>query len=164
MAKRFKTTNIAKIIGVLLVVLLSVGLIFNNRFLKADENGRIKITPKFSVGGLTDYGKHLITTKSIYTEDTFSCSGLEVDLKFESNISYKIYFYNNLNEFITSTSSLTMSYKSDIPENAVFARIVITPIWETNTADKDKKVKWYSVYNYSSQIIVKVFENQNETV
>ena len=152
--------SISYVVAIILIIGLIAGLMsFSN---KADENGRIKISPDFKVGGLTSYGKYLETEEEIYTENAFPCKGLEVNLKFESNITYCIYFYDANQSFISNTGELGTSFAEEIAENACYARIVISPQWSSSTLEEDKRIAWYSVRKYANQIEIKVFENQSE--
>lgn len=129
-----------------------------------DETGRIVLSPTYKVGGLVDYGKFKETDKSIYTEEMFKCKGLQVNYKFESNVKYVIYFYDKDGLFLKKTEELEQSYKNELDEIIVFARIVIIPLWSDTTPESEKKIAWYSVRKYASALQIKVFENQDETI
>ena len=157
--KRSKKDKMSIIIALIIIAITVFGLM--NLQSKPDANGKIKISPTFSLGGLTSYGRYLESDKSIYTEDYFKCYGLEVDLKFESTIKYQIFFYDKNGSYLDSSALLDRSYSNEIPENAVYARIVISPTYEGIINEKDKKIHWYEVIKYSTQIKIKVLNDKS---
>lgn len=139
-----------KTIGIVLACVLIVGALIGIFALfdkKANET-ETTIHPTYAVGGLTANGRFEDTKGSIYTKDAFECMGIKTTLAFDSNVSYKIYFYNEDEEFINATSKLTGNYNSR-PESAKYARIVITP-------NDDENVSWYEVGKYSKQLTIQV--------
>lgn len=159
--RKSKNDTMSVIIALVLIVITVLGLI--NIDTRPDENGKIKISPTFTVGGLTSYGKYLESEKSIYTEEYFACKGLEIKLDFESTIQYQIFYYDKNGSYLQSSGLLENSFSNAIPETAYYARIVISPTFEGIINEKDKKVRWYEVVKYSKQITIKVLKDQSET-
>ena len=94
---------------------------------------------KYRVGGLDGQGNFDGTQEAIYTKDAFECQGLNVDLDFDAEVSYEIFFYNQDNIFVHKTGRLTGSFvEADVPFIAKYARIVVTP-------DDDSNVMWHEV-------------------
>ena len=152
-----KTKMKAKTKNILLIVLSCVlifGALFGiiALFSNEDDSTTKKVSPSYSVGGLTADGKYLETNESIYTKDAFECVGLTVTPVFTSTVSYEIYFYGEDNQFISKSGKLTDAYKQR-PELAKYARIVITP-------NDDQKVSWYEVNGYAKQLTIEVDKEQ----
>ena len=159
-SRKKENSGLSYVVAIILIIgLIACVTSLSN---KADENGKIKISPDFKVGGLTSYGKYLESEQKIYTENAFPCKGLEVNLKFESNITYCIYFYDANQSYISNTGEMATSFTEELVETACFARIVISPQWSSSTLEEDKRIQWYSVLKYANQIEIKVFESQSE--
>ena len=151
--KSMKTWKKALVIG--LAGLTLVGAIAGlSTLFREDEETTKVIKPKYEIGALTDTGRYLETNESIYTKDAFECQGLDIDLAFDNNISYRVYFYDKDNDFYASTTLLTDNYDEKItPLEAVTARIVITP-------NDDQKISWYEINNYANQLTINVNKEQ----
>lgn len=161
--KRKTKDLISKIVSVALVVATVVGigaLISHFVSNKADDNGRVEINLSYEVGGLTSYGKYEETKESIYTKEAFQCQGLLIEPQFDSTVSYQVFFYDNLGNFVSSTSSMEGYYTDEIPTGSSYARIVITPKWDKDTEDDDRKINIFQVSKYSKQLTVKVNAEQ----
>ena len=143
-----------KLITILLSVVLGIGAIFGTvKLIEFSDNPSKSLMLNFDVGGLSDNGEFVETTKSLYTKDAFECQGLKVTLEFDNEINYQIYFYDAEEKFIESTELSSEVYEEALPENTKYARILIVPT-------KDEKVSWYEVYKYSSQLKVEVYKEQ----
>ena len=163
MAKKFNLKNkslwkkigIGAVAGVLgLGAVMGVGALLE----KQEEVTTKNIHLSYEVGGLTEDGKYLETKESIYTKDAFECQGLDVDLAFNNNVSYRVYFYDNDNNFLSSTDTLTENYdETTTPKYASYARIVVTP-------NDDDKISWYEVNGYAKQLEIEVNKEQNPYV
>lgn len=156
---------IFKIVSVVLVVATLVGigaLIGHFVSNKADDNGRVEIKLDYKVGGLTSYGKYQETKESIYTKEAFQCQGLLIEPQFDSTITYQVFFYDNLGNFVSSTSSMEGYYTDEIPTGSSYARIVITPKWDKDTKDDDRKINIFQVSKYSKQLTIKVNAEQKD--
>lgn len=163
--KRKTKDLISKIVSVALVVATIVGigaLIGHFVSNKADDNGRVEINPSYEVGGLTSYGKYEETKESIYTKEAFQCQGLLIEPQFDSTITYQVFFYDNLGNFVSSTSSMEGYYTDEIPTGSSYARIVITPKWDKDTKDDDRKINIFQVSKYSKQLTIKVNAEQKD--
>lgn len=135
------------------------------------------INPVFHVGGLDDNGEYVDTDQSLYSE-LFEAKGLNIELDFESDIKYNLFFYDEDMNYLCNTynadgighsedkKSLESDYDSGIFVSANYARIMITPKWtnveipEDKTEEDVKVVKWSNILTFTSQMEVKVFKNQ----
>lgn len=149
---KFRTNKSKKtILSIVLVALsciLVFGLVFGIAKTVGDKDTKT-IHPSFSVGSLTADGKYQESENQIYTKKAFECTGLNVALDFDAEITYQIFFYNYDGTFLESTTSLSEHYKDGAPLFATHARIVITP-------NEDEEIKFYEVGGYANQISIKV--------
>lgn len=162
MAKKFnfKSKSLWKKIGlgclcgvVGLGAIMGVGALLN----KEDETTKV-INPTYAIGGLTEQGAYLDTKASIYTENAFECQGLDIDMDFKNNVSYRVFFYDEDNDFLSSTPKLSENYdETTTPMFAKYARIVITP-------NDDDEIKWHEKNGYANQLEIEVNKEQNATI
>lgn len=160
-----KKSNVWKVIFTILIIILvisGISVLYNHFNNNVDEEGRVKISLNYKIGGLNAEGKYEETKQSIYTKDAFKCEGLNILYDFDSTITYKVFFYDNSGNYISSTESLEADYKDEIPSDAYYARIVITPIWTEGTDDNDKEINIFQIYKYAKQLTVKVIENSSD--
>lgn len=156
-----KTWNVVLIIlGVLLIAGIFMGLFGSDS--KVDKDGKVEINPSFEVGGLTAYGKYDDVEDRLYTKEAFKCKGLQIKVDFDADIEYEIYFYDEDENFISKTEATDSAYKEDVPETAVYARIVIVP--EFDTDDVEPSINLVEKLEYVKQIQIKVDNNQEKTV
>ncbi len=121
-----------------------------------DEDGLITIHPSFEVGGLTETGHYKETETSIYTKERFECEGLKIALDFDAKLTYRVYFFDELDNCTASTDELSLGDEVVVPEGAEYARIVITPAWDDDVTDEDKELGFLDCMKYSGKITVKV--------
>lgn len=162
--KRKTKDLITKIMSVILVIATIVGIgALVSHFVsnKADEDGRVEVNLSYEIGGLTAYGKYAETKESIYTKEAFKCDGLYIEPEFDATITYQVFFYDGLGNFISSTASLEGYYTDEIPADSSYARIVITPKWDK---DEEKKINIFQVNKYAKQLNVKVSNESREYV
>lgn len=155
------------------VVILTLTLVSGTTTLfKADTK---TIHPVFTVGGIDEYnGEHVDTEGSIYTKNAFECKGLAVQLDFDSHVTYQAFFYDDLDNFISASPVYEQGAELEVPEEAVYARLEVTPIWEEINVDKEADedaeadddaepenvIKWYDVSKYANQLTITVLNEQ----
>ena len=163
MKLKFKTRKtISNVISILLVCLLGVGAVFGVSALsnKLKEDTKV-IHPAFSVGGINAEGKgDKELNGSIYTKESFACKGLEVKLDFDANVKYQIFYYDELDNYISNSSIYDASSTISVPKDAVNARIVVIPVWDDDVKTEDRVCHWYNVLKYSSQLEISVLKEQ----
>ncbi len=162
-AKRVLTTVLSVVLGLGAVLGVAVGV---KHLANKEDDGLKKIRPNFSVGSLSTVGKYVDSEGSIYTKEAFECQGLKITLDFEDTISYKIFFYEDNGDFISSTELLEDSSTPTLPSGATHARIQIVPDWEALdiTNAKEQVINWYEVSKYTKQMEIKVNKEQGEYV
>lgn len=157
MAKKlFKNKSLWKKIGIGAVAgVLGLGAVMGVGALLDKEDETMKsISPTYAVGGLTEDGAYLDTKASIYTENAFECQGLDIDMAFKHDISYRVFFYDEDNDFISATTKQTGNYdENTTPSIACYARIVITP-------NDDDEIKWHEIKGYAKQLSIEVNREQ----
>ena len=149
--KSKKTWKNALIIGLACITIVGAVVGLSSLFRKSEETTK-EINPTYAVGKLSTTGAFLEDSGSIYSKDAFECQGLDIDIDFEHNISYQVYFYNDNGSFVTKTSVLDSDYNLDV-SNVTKARIVITP-------KDDQKISWYEINGYANQLTIKVNKDQ----
>lgn len=134
--------------------------------LRSEDDGLKTIHPTFEVGGLKETdGKFEETSKSIYTKNAFECQGLEIELDFDNTIDYQVFYYESDGDFIEASGVINGNQDLEVPLMATHARLEITPNWAKMGEDykdtKNQEIKWYEVAKYSTQLDIKVNENQD---
>ncbi len=144
-----------QILSIALAVLAGMASIFGVIKLTQKLKSETKeIHPIFSVGGLTNVGDHEERDDTIYTKDAFEAKGLEIKLDFDGKVKYQVFFYDELDKFISCTEVYTESKDISVPLNAR-ARLEVTPIWGADEPI-EKEIKWYETVKYASQLEIRV--------
>lgn len=115
-----------------------------------------KITLSYDVGNLGTDGKYVNDESTLYTKEAFGCYGLQVKPDFDSTVNYQIFYYDILDNYISSTEFMSDGYSGEAPVNGAYARIVIEP-----RNDEDGKISFTEKLKYPSQLTVKVKKNQD---
>lgn len=154
--------NISQVLSIVLLCALGLTAIFGVSALsnKLEEETKV-IHPTFEVGGLASNGKYEDTDASVYTKEAFACDGLQIKLDFDSTVKYQVFYYNELGDFESSTEVYEKSMRLK-PEEGLYARIVVTPVWSSEVAAEDRVCHWYDVAKYSSQLEITVNKVQEE--
>ena len=153
MRSRKKTlkTILWVVVGILALFLI-VGL-FNPI---VDEDGRVELNLQYEIGALDEQGKYKSSETTIYSE-MFDCKGLNVELDFDAEVTYKIFYYDADGKFVFVSEELDDDYNvENSVEEAVQARIVIYPVSD----DEDFKLNFFTKIKYANQLTVKVYEDQ----
>ena len=150
--RKHKTADAVKWVVVFLLVIGLIGAVIT-LFVMLDRQTTVTEigAEQYMIGGLDDEGAAAEGDTSIVTRGTFTTDGLKVDLADEAEVTYELYFYDGEENFISSTGALSADFNGEIPENAKYAKCVITP-----TADEDGKVDLTEVLGYAGQVTVTV--------
>lgn len=166
-----KRKNKNALITVLLTILIVGSLIgcvalvnhFVNDDSKVDADGYVELNLNYKLGGLNEEGTYVDTNLSIYTKEAFSLEKIKAVLVFDSNIKYQIFYYDDMDKFISSSDEMIANYIGDtIPENATQARIMITPIWGESVKSEDKELNVFKISKYAKQLTIKVYNSEKE--
>lgn len=157
-----KTLKTILLSGLGLFVLIGGASLISSAVSNNDDNGLVEIHPDFKRGGLTEQGKYVETNETLYTPNAFECLGLEIDLEFERNIKFEVFYYDEYGSYLSSSDVQTENYVAVLPSNATHARIEITPDWSLIELEEDEEevIKWYQVNDYANQLTIKVREFQ----
>ena len=155
---KLKTKNIIKNIalalaGVAAITAVGFGVKTIVDYTKDDLK---QISLNYEVGNLGTDGKFVDNESTLYTKEAFGCYGLQIKPDFDSTVNYQIFYYDILDNYISSTSSLSDGFSGEAPVNGAYARIVIEP-----RNDEVGKISWAEKIKYPSQLTVKVNKNQN---
>ncbi|MCM1556216.1 MAG: hypothetical protein NC087_01640 [Anaeroplasma bactoclasticum] len=115
------------------------------------------IHPTFEVGGLDTNGKYLEDKTTLYTQDKFACEGLKVTLDFDATIDYQVFYYDMVDNYISSTDILSEGFSAELPLDCAYARMMIIP-----RNDEDGKISWTEKHKYSNQLEIKVSKNASK--
>lgn len=153
--KKVLIKNVIYVILIVLALIAVIGVIFSltSSFNKDDKK---TLDLDWKIGNLDSKGRYIEDKRSIYTEESFLCTDLEIELDFDSNITYKVFFFDKADRFISNSISYDESSLFLTPENAKFARIVITPKWSVDDIKDEKIIKWFQISKYSKQLDVKI--------
>lgn len=151
-SKRRANANKFKwIITFVLIAMLSIAMVF--AFVKIDRNETTKTlgTNRFTYAiGLLDSedGEYVQGTSSIYTKDFYTVDGLTIELEEDATITYKLFFYDEAEEFIEVVDGSEFN-SENVPEGAKYFKVEITP---TN----DVEVSTSEISTYAGQLTVTV--------
>ncbi|MDE6441650.1 MAG: hypothetical protein K2L12_02730 [Clostridia bacterium] len=148
----FKTIALA-LAGVAALGLIAWGI---KALVDYTKNDLKKVTLSYDVGNLGADGKYVNDESTLYTKEAFGCYGLQVKPDFDSTVNYQIFYYDILDNYISSTEVLTDGYSGKAPVNGAYARIVIEP-----RDDEDGKISLTERVKYPMQLTVKVKKNQD---
>lgn len=146
---RKKLDLIFKIIVCVLLVALIGGVTYAIvRVVQKDETKEIS-SLAYKIGALDDNGAFMNNTASIVSKDFISSDGLTVKLQENAEVSYKVFFYDTDKAFVSASEVQSADYAGTIPENAKYAKIVITPL-------HDAEVSIFEMSGYAKQLTVTV--------
>lgn len=146
---RKKLDLIFKIIVCVLLVALICGVTYAIvRVVQKDETKEIS-SLAYKIGALDDNGAFMKNTASIVSKDFISSDGLTIKLQENAEVSYKVFFYDADKAFVSASEAQSADYAGTIPENAKYAKIVITPL-------HDAEVSIFEMSGYAKQLTVTV--------
>ena len=126
---------------------------------RGNDDGFEKVSVKYEVGGLDDDGKYEESKATLYTKVGFAVEDVETvyaDIDFDSTISYQLFYYGEHDAFIEATEVMTEDYKDTVPEGALVCRVEITPLWDEDTEEDDRKVTWLNKGGFADQLEISV--------
>ena len=162
-------TSAKSVLATIVIVALALAALVGINNVVTSETKTI--TPTFTIGAIDATGNYVESTTSIYTKELIEVEGLVTELAYDANVTYQVFFYDEDKLFVSATDAdLTESSRFDIPEEAEYARIMITPDWETINADVEveedeeivNEIKWYEVTKFASQLTITVARNTKD--
>ena len=155
--KRFiSRKNLNGAVGLIVIIALIIGIVALLVSVFGGNTKQISST-SFAIGALDVNGEFRKSDKSLYSKEPFCCQGLKIEKAFESKSRYEIYYYREDNSFIGSTDIITdHSYeKGNSVPNAMYARVVITPVLEA-----DEKLSFLNKGTYAREFKITVSSDQ----
>ncbi len=150
-----KTKNLLKKVGIILLCVIVVGLVASTIVGAQDESDYKTVNLSWDVGGINDTGVYDKEIEdSIYTMKRLDCTDIHLVADFNSDISYKVFFYDENDTFLTMVTNEGLELlieNEEFPGNAAGVRIVITP-----NSDENGEIGLFEKYEYANQLTVKV--------
>ena len=157
-----KSSKFKKILCIILTVASLIGtaaLVIGISKANKNEDGYKAVKLDYEIGALTDMGAYEESDKSLYTKEAFEVEGgVKVELEFDAKCTYKVFFYDEKDKFVSASAELSETATTEVPEGAALARIMITPIFEADVDEDDQIVKWYNKSTYTKQLSVYVVD------
>lgn len=123
--RKSKIWQIVVTVGLVLLTLFTIGI-----GIKVFDSDVKNVNPYFgySLGSIDLNGKICDSKQNIVQKDLQTVEGLEIEISEYSTITYKVAFYDETDELVLLTDSLSENLDiSIIPEAAKTFRVVITP-------------------------------------
>ena len=158
MKKKTKNTIIKTVLVVaaLLAVIACFGVFLNRD--KAPE-GFDLVKVSYEVGSLDSAGKYAESKSHLYTKEAIECQGgVRVDLEFDSSVTFQVFYYDEDDTFIESTETFEKTATTEAPADAVYARILVTPIWGDDVEEDDQTIYIFNKNKFTKQLVVSVAE------
>ena len=157
---RYRTRNILKKAS---LILLGIGIIGavgigTKKMVQYVKNDTKTLHLNYEVGKLGNDGKYVNDELALYS-NKYACKGNSYKLDFNSEINYQVFYYDYLDNFISSTETFTTGESPVVPYNADYARLQITPL-----NDEDGKIDWKERFTYGKQIKVAVDKKQTSYI
>ena len=135
------------IVTVALVCITITLFVFNSKINANDRTNEL-VGRDYEKGLISADGGFVKGTTAIRTKEYIPTRGLNVDYIENSGVKYVIFFYDNTQTLISATEELVEDFDSkQTPENAIYARIMITPLY-------DPEVSRGEIDDYASALIV----------
>ena len=154
MARRYSRNSSTSLVSAILVIALLIGAV--GVFVSiGGKDTRTISSFAFVKGDLDISGKVKKSETAIYTEDMFGCQGLIIDVDFEADTKYKVFYYRKDGAYMGSTELLNSTYeKGEDYANAKYARVVIYP------SLANEKILFWEISSYANAITITVNKNQ----
>ena len=106
----------------------------------------------YSIGTISETGSIIDSKKSAYTKDMFNAEEITITLDEDAQITYRVVFYDEDENFVFATENLTEDYDATTtPENAKYFRVVVTP---NQVDEEDVKLNIFNLSKYTSMLEV----------
>lgn len=105
----------------------------------------------YQVATINATGKISESKQNIVTKDLLQLEDIEITLDEDATISYKVYYYDEDEKFISASDTLTSDYEVENVSNAKYVRVLITPALVDG---EPAEVSVFNMGNYTSQISI----------
>jgi len=149
LSKHKMSDRLKWIIAFVLIAALTAGLAMTMFRLDGQIKTKEISASAYKVGTLDADGEYDDDTGSIVTKDFIAVAGLKCEVAKNAKITYKVYFFDKDEDYISATAELTADFDETIPTGAKYVKIVITP---TN----DAEVSIWEISGYVKKLTVTV--------
>ena len=120
--------------------------------------GNMETSKKLTIGDyqvatINATGKVSESKQNIVTKDLLQLEDIEIKLDEDATISYKVFYYDEDEKFISASDVKTSDYEIENVSNAKYVRVLITP---AQVDGEPAEVSALNMHNYTSQITIKV--------
>ena len=155
----FRNRKIWSIVGTVLGVLALCTVLGFTVSIFANEKTEVPVTA-FHIGGIDAEGNYEERNDTLYTKDLIECQGLEIEPVYDSETSFKVFFYDNYKRFLEATDVLDGVY-NDAPATARYCRIMLMPNPADGVSSDEFEIGMFEVWGYANDIKVTVNKKQN---
>ena len=104
----------------------------------------------WSVGNVGADGKIVESKESIYTRELNLVEGMEITYADEATVKYKVVFYDEDKNYISTTEDISKDYDStSTPETAKYFRVIVTP---RQVDGENVKINSFTAFKYANQL------------
>lgn len=129
----------------LIATIIGFNNLVNTRTIKATD---------YAIGTINETGNIVDSKKSAYLKEMTTIEDMEITIDEDAQITYKLVFYDEEENYISTTESLAEDYDvSTTPENAKYFRVVITP---NQVDEEDVKLNIFNVRKYTNMLEIKI--------
>lgn len=145
--------KIKNIILILLITLLCIGSFgLVNSLVKNKDTTKIT-SSAFSVGAI-DHNGDLIDSKTSFVSKKIGVKGLSIVPKFDSKVSYFVYYYDDTMKYLSRTNELYGNYDSNLtPTISKFCKIVVF-------VENGKKATIINKNSWLNNLDIRISKNQ----
>lgn len=149
--KLFRTNKSKWILTLVAFLLVAVVLISFGVKLSQQEKQKQANLLDYSIGTISSTtGKYVESNKSLYTKNLLKVEDMEIKVVEDATITYKVAFYDEDKDFVSMSDAQDDDFSSaDIPEGAVYFRVVITP---NQVDEEDVKITVLNLAKYSNML------------
>lgn len=148
-----------KIFSIGLATLLIAAAVFGVvKLAQYARREKTTISPSWEIGTINEStGKANSSQKtSLITSEAFSAYGLEIEVDFEANAKYQVFWYDSVGTMIKKSEELDEGSQFKV-DYGCKVRVELIPDLSN---DEDGQISWWEKWNYSRQITIRVKKNQ----
>lgn len=149
--RKYKARWVITVISFVMSLVMFGAFIFG-LFARPGETTETLGRSNYAIGAVDDSGKVIESKKSVYSKAMNTIDGLDIDLADDATISYKLFYYDEEENFVSATEALTSDVtEASVPDNVEYFRIVITP---AQVDGEDVELSIWNVGKYLGQVEV----------
>ena len=148
-----------KILSISVATLMIAATVFGFvKLAKYASREKTTVSPSWEIGTINETtGKANSAQKtSLITSEAFNAYGLEIEVDFEANAKYQVFFYDSVGTMFKKSEELDEGSQFKV-DYGCQVRVELIP---DLTNDEDGQISWWEKWNYSRQITIRVKKNQ----